>query len=259
MESTIVYLVMAVAAAGVYCLAPRSSRSLSMAGGIIGAAGLAMLLAYLAVRLDEGSGEAVGGGFWVLATVALAAAARVVTHPKPVYSALYFVLVVLSVAGLLLQLSAEFVAVALVIIYAGAILVTYIFVIMLAQQSSATLYDRAAREPMGAVLAGFALAAVVAGQLATDDMNATLEATPIARLAAAAEPASAASSDSAGNTRAVGAIVMTDYVVVLEIAGVLLLVAMVGAVVLARRPLPHDATRTPGPPPGTTGREVEPF
>ncbi len=62
---------------------------------------------------------------------------RVVTHPAPVYSALYFILTVFASAGLFVLLSAGFMAAALVLIYAGAILITYVFVIMLASQASA--------------------------------------------------------------------------------------------------------------------------
>jgi NADH-quinone oxidoreductase subunit J len=95
-------------------------------------------------------------------------AVRVITHSRPVYSALYFVLTVLSTCGLLLLLEAEFMAFATIIIYAGAILVTYLFVIMLAtmpqvegQVEEAPVYDRAAREPLSAVVLGFALIAVL--------------------------------------------------------------------------------------------------
>ena len=70
--------------------------------------------------------------FWIFSAIALVGAVRVVTHPRPVYSALYFVLTVFATAGLFVLLWAEFMAAALVLIYAGAILVTYVFVIMLA-------------------------------------------------------------------------------------------------------------------------------
>ncbi len=73
--------------------------------------------------------------FVIFSVIAVAAAVRMITHSKPVYSALYFILVVLSSAGLFLLLQAEFMAFALVIVYAGAILVTYVFVLMLAQQA----------------------------------------------------------------------------------------------------------------------------
>jgi NADH-quinone oxidoreductase subunit J len=97
-----------------------------------------------------------------------------VTHPKPVFAALYFVLVVLSSAGLFLVLQAEFMAFALIIVYAGAILITYMFVLMLAQQSqtdgghdieAGTLYDRLPREPLAAVAVGFLLLATLGDAL----------------------------------------------------------------------------------------------
>src|SRR3989440_11180469 len=86
------------------------------------------------------AGEAKGGMgpfFWIFSAIAIIGALRVVTHPKPVYSALYFILTVFASAGLFLLLWAEFMAAALVLIYAGAILVTYVFVIMLAAEASA--------------------------------------------------------------------------------------------------------------------------
>ena len=74
------------------------------------------------------------------------------------------------------------------------------------------------------------------------------------------EPGTGSLEDAVGNTEAIGMVLMTDYVVTLEVAGVLLLVAMVGAFVLARRPLPVDVTRAPGAePPGKIGREVPPY
>ena len=91
-------------------------------------------------------------------------ALRVITHPRPVYAALYFILTVLASAGLFLLLSAEFMAFALVIVYAGAILITYLFVIMLATQAPEegheevlAEYDTAAREPIAATVVGFVL------------------------------------------------------------------------------------------------------
>ena len=102
--------------------------------------------------------------FSLFAAMAILAATRVITHPKPVYSAIYFVAVVIAVAALLVLQEAEFLAVALVIIYAGAILVTYLFVIMLAQQPGSPIYDRRTREPFLAVVVGFVLMAMIAGR-----------------------------------------------------------------------------------------------
>ena len=107
-----------------------------MAGGgaIVGLGGLAWLFveALSAVAAEHRPNVF----FWVFAMVAIVAAARMVTHGRPVYSALYFIAVVVSSAGLFLLLGAEFMAFALIIVYAGAILITYLFVLMLAQQLS---------------------------------------------------------------------------------------------------------------------------
>ena len=103
--------------------------------------------------------------FIVFALIALFGAVRVITHRRPVYSALHFGLVVVAVVGMLLLLQAEFLAVAVLIIYAGAILVTYVFVIMLAQQEGTATYDRQAREPLMGCLAGFILLAAITARL----------------------------------------------------------------------------------------------
>ena len=102
----------------------------------------------------------------VFGTIALAGAVRMVTHPRPVFAALYFILVVIATAAMFLILGAEFMAFALIIVYAGAILITYMFVLMLAQQSpvdneGGAWYDRVPREAGSAVLVGFIMLATL--------------------------------------------------------------------------------------------------
>jgi NADH-quinone oxidoreductase subunit J len=237
----LLYLAFAAGGFGVYLMMPRPQRSMALVGGLFGVAALLGLLALVGSRL---SGEA-GASFYfyLFATIAVAGAARVVTHPKPVYSAIYFVLVVIAVAALLVLLHAEFLAVALVIIYAGDILVTYLFVIMLAQQPGSPVYDRSAREPFAAVLAGFVLMGAVAGQASALNMGASAPAVPM----------------DIGSTAAMGALITTKYVVALEIAGILLLISMVGAIALSRKSVPSEVIRTPRPALGQIGKEVEPF
>lgn len=125
--------------------------------------------------------------FWIFSAIALFGSVRVISHPKPVYSALYFVLTVFASAGLFVLLYAEFMAVALVIIYAGAILVTYTFVIMLAADAAPPSarpedaakeflaeYDRRARAPWSAATVGFitmAMLLVVIFDRAPDDLE----------------------------------------------------------------------------------------
>ncbi len=170
-----------------------------------------------AVVLRAALSEPQRAWFAGLALVALAAAVRVVTHRRPVYSALYFVLLILAVTGLLVLLEAKFLAAALVIVYAGAILVTYVFVIMLAQQATAASYDVRAREPFWGCLAGFLLLAIVGMQLLSGGA------------ATAAGPAAV------GTVAEVGTRLLTHYAVAVQVGGLLLLAAMVGAIAIARR------------------------
>src|SRR3972149_8329697 len=76
---------------------------------------------------------------------------------RPVDAALWFALVTFSTCGLFLLQSAPFLAAATIIVYAGAILVTFLFVMMLAQQAGATIYDQRARQPLAATIVAFIL------------------------------------------------------------------------------------------------------
>src|SRR5256886_10701634 len=150
-------------------LPSRREASFRNVGGVILlAAGL--IFVALLVRMTAGSAQGgMGPYFWIFSAIAIFGAIRVVTHTKPVYSALYFVLTVFASAGLFLLLWAEFMAAALILIYAGAILVTYVFVIMLAAEASAPgagtrgflEHDVVARDPVIAAAVGFALMGVL--------------------------------------------------------------------------------------------------
>ncbi|MFO0838430.1 MAG: NADH-quinone oxidoreductase subunit J [Phycisphaerae bacterium] len=191
----------------------RRAALVVLAGAAAALAGLVLPL--FASRADQAA-------FGVVSLIGLIAAIRVITHTRPVYSALYFILVVIATAGLLLQMSAEFLAAALVIIYAGAILVTYIFVIMLAQQRAETpRWDRQARDPLLGVLSGFVLLGVISARLLA----------PAAAVTAAPPDVALA----AGYSKPLGMTLFLNYVVGVQIAGVLLTAAMIGAIAVARR------------------------
>jgi len=245
------YIVFALGAVGLYLLLPRRKSQGNRVGLALGALAVAALLVVPALRIGAPGGH--NGYFCLFSAIALLASARVVTHTKPVYSALYFVLAVIAVACLLVLLEAEFLAVALIIIYAGAILVTYLFVIMLAQQSGAPIYDRTAREPLLAVAAGFALMAGISSQAA--EQHASSRATPVV---ATAVGSVATPGIPTGNTATLGTVLMTRYVVATELAAVLLLISMVGAIALSKKQVPPEEP-IPAPPLGLAGREVQPF
>lgn len=159
------YLACALGAAGVFLALPRRAKGVQPIGGLIAAVagGLAVLGLTAANIADRPNIY-----FYIFAVVALGGALRVITHQRPVYAALFFILTIIATAGLFLLLSAEFMAFALIIVYAGAILITYLFVIMLATQAPTedameglADYDIEAREPLAATVVGFVLLAVL--------------------------------------------------------------------------------------------------
>ncbi|MGD2108003.1 MAG: NADH-quinone oxidoreductase subunit J [Phycisphaerae bacterium] len=250
----LLYLIFALGGAGLYLALPKAGKQQSAAGAVLGVLAVVALLIVLATQVVVPGAR--WGYFVVFATIAILASARVITHPKPVYSALYFVLVVVAVAALLVLQHAEFLAVALIIIYAGAILVTYLFVIMLAHQAGSQVYDRRSREPFLAVLAGFVLMAAIAGQSERVPRGAFAEPGVPPAFGAVANGGRLMSE---GNTSGVGAVVMTNHVVALEVAGLLLLISMIGAIAMSRKKLPAEGFTAPRKPVGQIGKEVEPY
>lgn len=170
----ILYVALALGAVGVCVAMPRRKPGPRGLGGLLAAAAAGLVILLLtasAVRIGEPLPSLF---FYILGILALGSSLRVITHPKPVYAALYLIVTILASAGLYLVLAAEFMALALVIIYAGAILITYLFVIMLATQAPTAEqvealpdYDAASREPVAATIAGFALLAVLTTMLFT--------------------------------------------------------------------------------------------
>jgi NADH-quinone oxidoreductase subunit J len=184
--------------------------------------------------------------FWIFSAIALFGAMRVITHSKPVYSALYFVLTVFATAGLFLLLWAEFMAAALVLIYAGAILVTYVFVIMLAAEATPlsgpmagmSEHDVNSRDPVLAATIGLALMAVLmfvifdrVSELPHPGQIAVVPTIVAGELAKAPAPDTIAT----GPTQQLGVFLFNNHLINLELAGLILTLAMIGAIVIARR------------------------
>jgi NADH-quinone oxidoreductase subunit J len=167
-------------------------------------------------------GEAIT--FYVLAALILGFAVLVVSAPSSVYSVLFLVADFLCIAVLYVVLHAEFLAVIQVLVYAGGIVVLYLFVVMLVSLKHPEAHRDARRwDRTGIILSGAVLAELVAIGFYS------FARTPIARgEAAAGGPA---------NVERVGQLLYVDYLVPFEVASVLLLVAMVGAIILTRREL----------------------
>jgi len=162
--------------------------------------------------------------FWVFAAVAIGGAVGVVAGRSPIASLLFMVTTLASVAGIYVLLQAHFLAAVQIIVYAGAIMVLFLFVIMLLNLGHD--YHGDIRGGLWAVLA-FATSGLIAGLLARQLTG--------AETAAGGESAIDLALAEQGVVGAIAHPLFTDYVVPFEITGILLLVAVVGALVLAKR------------------------
>lgn len=211
--------VLILSAVGLFLALPGRRANVGRLGMVL-LAGAGALLVGVLLRYVPGQMET--GWFLACTLVALFAAMRVITHRKPVYSAVYFILLVVAVTGLVLLMQAEFLALALIIVYAGAIMVTYVFVIMLAQQSRPAPCDTRAREPFWGCLAGFTLLTMIAARVELFT-------------AAGRRTVLPAAAEQVGTVEAVGIPLLTHYVIAIQLIGLLLLAALVGAIAIARR------------------------
>jgi NADH-quinone oxidoreductase subunit J len=182
--------------------------------------------------------------FYLFAFVAVAAAFMVIAARNPVHSVLYLILTFFNAAALFLLTGAEFLAMILLVVYVGAVAVLFLFVVMMLDVDFAELKSGALHyAPIGA-LVGLILAAelvIVAGGYAFSPELGEVIAKPIPPIA------------ERHNTAALGDILYTDYIYFFQIAGLILLVAMIGAIVLTlrhkegvkRQSIPAQVGRTP--------------
>ena len=169
-------------------------------------------------------GEAIA--FYTLAACILGFAVLVVTTKNTVHSVLFLVMNFLFVAALYVLLGAQFLAVIQILVYAGGIVVLYLFVVMLVNLKRP---PEAHQDPHRRGAIGFWLAAAVLAELVAIGVYGYAS-PPTPAIAAAGMPVS-------GNTEQVGWLLYTSYLIPFEIASMLLLVAMIGAIVLAKREL----------------------
>lgn len=167
--------------------------------------------------------------FYTLAAFILGFAVLVVTTKDTVHSVLFLVLDFLFVAALYVLLNAPFLAVIQVLVYAGGIVVLYLFVVMLVNLKRP---PETHQDPHRRTKIGFGLAAAVLLELAAIAFYSANN-----PAAAPVVPAAAQGAFGASNTEQVGWLLYTNYLIPFEIASILLLVAMIGAIVLAKREL----------------------
>ena len=162
--------------------------------------------------------------FYVFAFVVMASAAMVVVSRNPVYSVLFLILAFFNAAALFVLIGAEFIAMILIIVYVGAVAVLFLFVVMMLDIDFAELRAGFVDYlPFGLLIALVLLAEIVLG-------IGLWRAGPI-ELAQRAAPVKADLS----NIQAIGTLLYTRYIFLFEAAGIVLLVAMIGAIVLTHR------------------------
>ena len=164
--------------------------------------------------------------FYLFSVVLIAAAIAVISARNPVHSVLFLILAFFNAAGLFVLLGAEFLAMILVVVYVGAVAVLFLFVVMMLDIDFAELK----RGTLQFLPIGLAVGGILAAELVfLVSFNWQL---PAATHMTAATPAGVT------NTAAIGRILYTDYVYYFQIAGLVLLVAMIGAIVLTLRHRP---------------------
>lgn len=159
--------------------------------------------------------------FFFLSAILIFAALRVITARNPVYAALHLMLAFFTTGGIWLMLQAEFLAIALIVVYVGAVMVLFLFVVMMLDINIDRIREGFWRYlPLGAVL----------GLLMVLEMGLVLGSkyfhVPIAEVAVPA---------GVSNTKEIGALLVTEYVLPFELSAIILLVGMIAAVVLTFR------------------------
>lgn len=166
--------------------------------------------------------------FYVLSAVSVIAALRVVLASNPVHSVLWLITAFFSAAGLFVLMGAEFLAMLLVVVYVGAVAVLFLFVVMMLDVDFVKLREGFARYlPFATIVAAVLLVEMILVSSAVASRGAARGAAPIAL-----DP-------DMTNAEAIGRVLYTDYVYIFQAAGVVLLVAMIGAIVLTLRHKPH--------------------
>ena len=165
--------------------------------------------------------------FYAFAAVLVGSAAMVVTARNPVHAVLFLILAFFNAAGLFLLAGAEFLAMILVIVYVGAVAVLFLFVVMMLDVNFTEMRSGFVRYlPIGGLIGAVLLAELLMVGLAWSI-------SPTApRLIAEPIPGNVA------NTEALGRVLYTDYIYLFQAAGIVLLVAMIGAIVLTLRERP---------------------
>jgi len=165
--------------------------------------------------------------FYLFAGLVIASAVMVILSRNPVHSVLWLILAFFNAAGLMVLVGAEFIAMLLVIVYVGAVAVLFLFVVMMLDIDFAAMRAGLVKNfPIGIAMAVILLAELGLG----------IGAYGAGALELGATDAMAPQRSDVSNIEAIGALLYGPYIVLFEIAGIILLVAMIGAIVLTFQP-----------------------
>lgn len=164
--------------------------------------------------------------FYIMAAVSVTAAAYLIFEKNPVFNALYLIQVMVSIAVLYILLEAQFIAAVQIIVYAGAIMVLFLFVIMLLNVSvKEEMRDALPFQKIPAIFMGILLFSAICMILKSKLLQGKQGEYTTAYI------------NSIGNTKVIGNLLFTDYLLPFEITSILLFVAAIGAIMLAKRKL----------------------
>ncbi|WP_448187895.1 NADH-quinone oxidoreductase subunit J [Azospirillum sp. sgz301742] len=164
--------------------------------------------------------------FYLFSAILVASGVMVITARNPVHSVLYLILAFFQAAGLCVLMGAEFLAMILIIVYVGAVAVLFLFVVMMLDINFRELRQGAAQYmPFGALI----------GLVLLAELAVVLGAWVVAPAATQALGAPTPGIDQVNNTRALGQLIYTHYAYLFQASGIVLLIAMMGAIVLTHR------------------------
>jgi len=172
--------------------------------------------------------------FYAFSLVMVGAAVMVITSRNPVYSALYLVLTFFSAAAIWMLLEAEFLSIVLVVVYVGAVMVLFLFVVMMLDVNLVSLKEGFIRYLPVAVIVALAMA-----------IELLLVIWSKGRFGTEAFPVPPPHPEGFSNTRALGELLYTNYLLPFEVAGVILLVAIIAAIALTLRKRTGSKTQNP--------------
>lgn len=235
--------------AGIWLMLPPSGLRRRRVGAVLAAVALG-LLGHLLPPLGNWVEQVI---FWILAGVTAVGGLATISSRNPVYCAIWFALTLLTTAGLFLLQGAQFLGIATIVVYAGAILVTFLFVLMLAQPAGHDFYDRISWGRAATLFASIAGMLIVGGltYILTNEAPNTQPKPAVKKELADDLTTAQVRQQNEHHMASIGGELFTKHLVSVEVAGTLLLVAIVGAIAIViqgKQKPRRNVAREPGGP-----------